>query len=127
MDVPALAGIRQRGQHRLELCTEVLEVGRQDERLAEMRRILVGGEARAERRDLEQDAARLAEVDRAEPEAVDDRRRPAACFLDALAPRLLLLHPARPGDVVHRAGTGNPRLGRRLLVADPAAARLAAG
>ena len=57
--------------------TQVLERGREDERLAQVLRVLVHGEARAERRDLEEDAARLAEVDRAEPEAVDDRRRAA--------------------------------------------------
>ena len=60
-----------------------------------------------ERRDLEQDAARLAEVDRAEPEAVDDLGRAAAGVGDAVAPRLLLLHRRRPRDVVHGAGAGD--------------------
>src|SRR5207248_6473980 len=122
---PALPRAGQRCEHGPELLAQVLECGREDERLAQVRRVLVGREARAERRDLEQDAARLAEVDRAEPEAVDDRRRPPACLLDARAPRLLLVHRARPRDVVHRARARNAR-SRRGLVPDPAAARLAA-
>ena len=64
---------------------------------------LVGGEAGPERGDLEQDAARLAEVDRAEVEAVDDRGRPRAGLRDAVAPRLVLVQRRRPGDVVDRA------------------------
>src|SRR4029077_14378155 len=96
-----------------------------DELLAEVRRILVGGEAGAERRDLEEDTVRLAEVDGAEPEAVDDRRRPAAGLLHPLPPRLLVLHRRRPRDVMHRAGAGNAGA-RSLFVADPTAPGVAA-
>ena len=65
-----------------------------------------------ERRDLEEDAVRLAEVDRAEPEAVDHVGRAAAGLGDALPPALLVLHRRRPGDVMHGAGAGNAGLGR---------------
>ncbi len=67
-----------------------------------------------ERRDLEEDAARLAEVDRAKPEAVDHGRRPAAGLGDALPPRLVLVHRRRPGDVVDGARSGDSGLGGRL-------------
>ena len=60
---------------------------------------LVGREARADGRDLEQDA-RLAEVDRLEVEAVDDRGGRAAGLDHALAPRLVLLGSRSPRDVV---------------------------
>src|SRR5918911_1151675 len=69
------ARVRQRRQHRLELLAQVLERGRQREPLAEVLERLVGGEAGADGRDLEQDAARLAKVDRAGGEPLDDRRR----------------------------------------------------
>src|SRR5215218_5802851 len=65
---------------------------------------LVGCETGAERRDLEEDAARLAEVDRLEVEAVDHRRRARARTLDRGAPRLVLLLRRRPCDVMDRAG-----------------------
>ena len=71
---PTGAGLERR-QHLLDLVAQMLERGRQDERLAEVLGVLVDREARPERRDLEQHAARLAEVDRPEPEAVDHRRR----------------------------------------------------
>src|SRR4051794_13387464 len=83
--------IRQRREDRLDLGAEVLERGRQDQLLAEMLGILVGREARPLRRDLVQHAARLAEVDRAEPEAVDDLGGPAAGCEHALAPLQLVV------------------------------------
>src|SRR3954469_558642 len=64
-----------RSQVRLDLFPEVLVVRRQRELLAQRLDRLVDGEARAEGRDLEEDAARLAEVDGAEVEAVDHGRR----------------------------------------------------
>src|SRR6266542_2750672 len=91
-----------------------------------MLRVFVRRKARSERGDLEQHAARLAEVDRAEPEAVDDRRRPAAGLDDALPPRLVVLHRRCKRDVVDGAGARAAGLVRRVLVLDPAAARLAA-
>src|SRR5207253_6759009 len=66
------------------------------------------------------------EVDREEPEAVDDRRRTRAGLGDAFLPRLLVFHRRRPRDVMNRSGAGNPLIRRRVLVLDPAAARLAA-
>ena len=55
----------------------VLEERRQDQLLAQVLGVLVDAEAGAEGRDLEQHAARLAEVDRPKPEPVDHRRRAA--------------------------------------------------
>jgi hypothetical protein len=81
----------------------VLEVRRQRQALAEVLRVLVHREAGAERCDLEQDAARLAEVDRLEVEAVDDRRRAQARALDGGAPGLVIRLLGRPRDVVHRS------------------------
>ena len=75
---------------------------------------LIGREAGAERRDLVEHAARLAEVDRAEVEAVDDRRRIEADGPDALAPRLVILVRRGERDVVHRARTRDAAsVGRR--------------
>src|SRR5213592_1730888 len=87
---------------------------------------LVDGEARPDRRDLEQHPARLAEVDRLEVEAVDDRRRLPAGGDHALAPRLLVVCLAGPGDMVHGARPRQPALRRRVVVDVEAAALLAA-
>ena len=80
------ARVLDRAQVRFDLVAQVLEVGRQRELLAEVLERLVDGEAGADRRDLEEDAARLAEVDRAEVEAVDLRRRLGAARDRLLAP-----------------------------------------
>src|SRR5262245_59054654 len=87
---------------------------------------LVHGETRADRRDLEQHAARLAEVDRLEVEAVDDGRRMRPTLGDALLPSLVLLGRRRPGAVVDGPGAGHARLVRRLVVGVPATALVAA-
>src|SRR2546423_12347165 len=104
----------------------MLVVGRERQLLAEVLERLVDGEARAEGRDLEQAAARLPEVDRAEVEAVDDRRRVRAALRDALLPRFVLVLGRGPGDVVNRARAGDPGLARRLVVRVPGAALRAA-
>src|SRR5262245_43517467 len=65
---PELSQRRKRG---LDLGAARLVPGRQLERGAERLLGLVDGEARAVGRDLEQDAARLAEIDRVEIVAVD--------------------------------------------------------
>src|SRR5919204_6209287 len=85
---PGLPRVRKRGEHRLEALAQVLEGGRQREPLAEVLRRLVGREAGAEGGDLEEDAARLAEVDRAEVEAVDDGGRRRAGLQRPRPPRL---------------------------------------
>src|SRR5207248_5740726 len=91
-----------------------------------MRGILVRGEPRSEGGDLEEDAGRLAEVDRAEPEAVDDLRRVPTGVRDEVVPRLVVLHRRGPRDMVDGACAADAgRLGR-LGVLDPAAARLGA-
>src|SRR6188472_1314222 len=83
---PRLPRVGERRQDAGELLAQVLEVRRKREPLAERLPRLVGREARPERRDLEEHAARLAEVDRLEVEAVDDRRRPTSGPLNLLAP-----------------------------------------
>ena len=107
------ARVDDRAQVRFDLGPQVLVVGRQRELLAEVLERLVDGEARAERGDLEEDAARLAEVDRAEVEAVDHRGRLRAGRDRPLAPLLVLVHGRGPGDVVDAAGA----LQRALLAA----------
>src|SRR5689334_19934105 len=86
------AWIGQGCQHALELHAQVLVVRRKRETLTEVLRILVGGEARADRRDLEKNSVRLAEVDRPEIEAVDDRGWAGPGINDTIAPCLVLVH-----------------------------------
>src|SRR2546429_409506 len=67
------------------------------------------------RRPIEQDSARLGEVDRLEPEPVDDGGGPAGGSLDSLAQIELMgvvLHA--PGEMMDRAHAPHsaPRLGR---------------
>ena len=83
-------------------------------------------ESRAESRQLEEDAARLAEVHGLEPEAVDDRSRAHAGLGDAALPVRVIVVVRRPRDVVHRPGAGDPGACGRLVVAVEAAARRAA-
>src|SRR5512140_3264631 len=64
----AVVGRRQRRQNRCDLRSRGLVPRGQHQRLAEMCRILVNREARPLGGDLEEHAARLAEVDRLEPE-----------------------------------------------------------
>src|SRR5205085_6375470 len=123
---PGLPRVRKRGEHRLEALAQVLERGRQGEPLAEVLGRLVGREAGADRGDLEEDAARLAEVDRAEVEAVDDGRRGRAGVERALPPRLVVVHRRGPRDVVDRARAAHAALGGRRVVDVEAAAPLAA-
>ena len=118
---------RERRQHRLDPVAQVLESGRQDERLAEVLGVLVDREPGPERRDLEEDAARLAEVDGAEPEAVDDPARMGSGGAHGCEPCLLFVDVRGPGDVMHRPGAGNPLPGgRRRIVRVEAAADRAA-
>src|SRR6218665_3045722 len=120
------ARIIDRRQRRLDLLAQRLEPRREDELLAEMGGVLVGVEARSERGDLEEDARRLAEVDRLEPEAVDDLGRAGAGGERAFAPGLVVVHRGGEGDVVDGAGALAARLGRRRVVDPVSAARLAA-
>ena len=71
---PPSARVDERGEHPLELRTQMLVHARQLERLAEVVGILVDGEAGGEGGDLEQDPAGLAEVDRPEVVAIAHRR-----------------------------------------------------
>ena len=88
--------------------------------------VLVGREPGPQRGDLEQHPARLAEVDRAEPEAVDHLGRSRAAPNRSLAPLHVVVHLRRPGHVVDRSAAGPAGLGRRLVVGVQAAAALAA-
>src|SRR6185312_7739439 len=80
-----------------------------------------GGEARADRRDLEQDAARLAEVHRLEVEAVDDRRGVGAALGNAVLPGLFVVLRRRPGDMVDGARSGDTALVGPVVEVEPAA------
>src|SRR5205823_6733232 len=105
-----LPGVRQRGEDVLHLLAQRLVGRREGEALAERLQRFVGGEAGADRGELEQHAARLAEVHGAEVEAVDHLGGAAAGPDDTLAPRLVLVHRARPRDVVDGAPTRDPAL-----------------
>ncbi len=100
-------------------------LGRQHERLAELVGRLVDREAGGERGDLEQHAVRLAEVDRAEVRAVDDRRRLRAALARGVAPGGVVLVARGPGDVVDGAGPLQAALGGRGIVRVRRAALLA--
>src|SRR5512142_532985 len=69
-----------------------------------MFRLLVGGEARAFGRELEQHATRLEEVDGLEPKSVDHFRRPTTRLGDPVANlELHALVGNAPGNVMHGA------------------------
>src|SRR5579884_1475545 len=94
----------QRAEAGLDLGAVRLEEGRQGERLAEVRGVLVGGEAGTVGGDLEEDAAGLAEVDRAEVETVNHRGGTQAGVRQALAPgAVLVVVGGAEGDVVDAA------------------------
>src|SRR5204862_684598 len=101
----------------LELRAQMLVLRRELQRLAERLARLVDGEADVAARQLEEHAARLAEVDRVEVRAVDDRRRAGAAVARTPAEGFQLGGiGGRPRDVVHRAGAGDGALGRRRVV-----------
>src|SRR3954470_19834619 len=116
------AGQFERRQHALDLAARGLEPRRQDERLAEMRGILVDGEPRTKRRDLEEHAAGFLEVDRLEPEAIDYLgRMPAGAFHLRADEQFFVEIRHRPRKMMHRADA--PRaapLVRRLADVDDA-------
>src|SRR5918992_2650360 len=113
--------IRERRQNRLYPFAQVLEVRRQGQSLTEMLERLVGRETRADGRDLEQDAARLAEVDRTKVVAVDHRRWGRAALQGSLAPGLVLLHRRGPRDVVNRSPAADTALLRLVVRVERAA------
>src|SRR3989442_9929274 len=99
-----------------------LEPRRQDERFAEMRRILVGGEARTFGRNLEQHAAWLLEVHRLEPEAIDLLGGVTAGGDHLFADRMLMLVIVHaPGEMMHAADAPRaPRADRHFADVDDA-------
>src|SRR5688572_14914547 len=105
-------GPRVGDRHELlfDLLPLVLEEWRQDQLLAQCAGVLIDRESWAERRDLEQHTAGLAEIDRTEPEAVDDWSRPRAMLDHLIAPALVVVHLGGPGDVVDSAGALDPGL-----------------
>ena len=88
----------------------------QHQGLAEALGRLVDGEPGAQRGDLEQHAARLAEVDRAEVLAVDDLRGLHALVDHALTPGLVVAVLRCPGDVVNGPRSLGALLRRRRVV-----------
>src|SRR4051812_16003035 len=98
---------------------------RESQFFAEVLGVLVDGEARRQRRYLEQDSARLAEVDRAKVVAVLDVGHEAAGVADALLPREVVVVLRRPRDVMDTAGALGAAYARRRVVA-PAEAALGA-
>src|SRR6478736_9023944 len=115
----ALGGLRarvdERGQRGLELLAHLLVLRRETQLLAEVLGVLVDGEPRTRRRQLEQHPARLAEVDAQEVLAVDDRRRAGADPAQVVAPRGVLIVAIAPGDVVHAARALEPSFGGRVI------------
>src|SRR5215207_5862222 len=106
--------IGDRVEDGLDLLAEVLVGGRQGQLLAERLERLVDVEARAQGRDLEEDAARLPEVDRAEVEAIDHRCGPSPLADHPVAPGRVLIDLRGPGDVVDAARALQAALLRRL-------------
>src|SRR6266568_1231332 len=94
----------------------MLVVGWERELLAETLEGLVDDETGPDRCDLEQDAAWLAEVDGAEVEPVDDRRRVRLRGGDSLLPGLVLFRRRCPGNVMDGAGSLDAGLGGRVVV-----------
>ena len=123
----ALGFSRGSARDALDLRSQVLVLLRQHERLSEMGRVLVPGEAGLVGGDLEQHPARRAEVDRPEIVAVDGRRHLVARVDERLA-HLGLRGPVRDreGDVMHRASAlpGVVGAGQRLDIDDVGAVAL---
>src|SRR5215207_2544332 len=119
--------IGDRVEDGLDLLAEVLVGGRQGQLLAERLERLVDVEARAQGRDLEEDAARLPEVDRAEVEAIDHRCGPSPLGNHPVTPGLVLVDLRGPGDVVDAPRALKAALGRRGIEPVEPAAALAPG
>src|SRR5438874_826540 len=89
--------------------------------LTELLEGLVDVEAGSDCRDLEQYAARLSEIDRAEIEAVDHRRGGGTRLGDAFLPGLVVVHRRRPGDVMHGARAADTALVGAVVAVERAA------
>src|SRR6185503_18296047 len=118
--------VGERREARLDRGPLLLEPWRQDDPRPELLDRAVDGEPGLRRRELEQDPARLAEVDRAEVVAVDDPAVRDAGLLQHVEPAPVLGLGRVPGDVVDRAGTLPRGLVRDRVERDPAAACVAA-
>ncbi len=90
-------------------------LGGQAQLLAEMSRVLVDGEPGRCGGDLEQDPLRLAEVDREEVVAVDDRRHRHSGPGGPLLPAGVVGVLGVPGDVVEGARSRDAHLRRRVI------------
>src|SRR4051794_36778122 len=123
---PGRARVGQRREDRLDLRAARLELGRQDHLGAEIVERHVDREAGAVVGDLEEHAAGLAEVDRVEVVAVDDRRGVHAGLADPLVPLRVLRDRRAERDVVDGAGPLQAALVGRGLEEIAAAAALAA-
>src|ERR1700694_2402508 len=114
----------QRWELRLYLSPLRLEPRRKHEVLAERRRIFIDCKSGSVGGKLEEHPTRLEEIDRFEPEAVDDFGGPPPRPLDALA----YLHPcvdvgSPPRDVMNAAGAPTTTIGVRDLLNLQVAAR----
>jgi len=107
-----------------------LEPGREHQTLAQRLGSFVHSESGAFGGQLEQGPAGLGEVDRLEPESVDDSGRPAAGLRDLMSnPELRSLVGDAPGHVVHAPHTPGPapHAGKLAQVDEPAGASVPEG
>src|SRR3954453_2309941 len=123
---PVGARVGKRRQPGLDRLALRLELRWQDDLRPELLERHVHREARAVVGDREQDAARLAEVDRVEVVAVDDAGGRDAHFRKMVLPARVLGDGRAPGDVVHGAGALAPAVERGGVVGDRAATAVAA-
>jgi hypothetical protein len=118
------AGVCQEWETLLELCPSILEVAYKHQRLAEA----VGGlehESGLVGRELEQNAAGLAEVEGLGHLAIQHGRRPEPEVGDAVAPAVLVPVSDRERDVVHRSGAHLAGVRGRLVVDEEAVTAVA--
>src|SRR5581483_9037811 len=120
------ARVGEWGELPLEQRPQVLVLVGQAELFAEMLWSLIDGEAGRARGDLEQDALRLAEVDRVEVVAIDHRRDLHPGLRHASLPGHVLLVAGMPGDVMDGSRAREPALARGV-VGPVEVARLAVG
>src|SRR3990172_3268841 len=95
----------------LNLLAIWLQEGREGELLAQVLNVLIGGKTRSISGNLEQDTARLAEIDRLEVVAVDDIGHLQACLGNPLPPlRMLCIILFAEHHVMYAAPAHSSRL-----------------
>src|SRR5687767_6612911 len=121
------ARVHERLHGRLDLRPQLLEPRRDRQLLAERLERLVDREAGARGGQLEQHAARLAEVDRLEVVPVDHLSGVGAVLAHLVAPGLMVLVGRVPRDVVDAARALDAAPTGRGVIEDQAAALVPAG